>query len=139
MVCSVDAVTLRVNDWARSWRQKDYTSYSQFYAAQFTPEPPLNRDAWAKQRRARLLTNGKINLDINNLQVTCDGDKATATFDQAYSVTTIKLLKPKNDFGCQICNAKRVATKDNSNNVSKELQFEQMGGQYQIVREIVKK
>ena len=139
MACSVDTVTARVNDWARSWRQKDFASYSQFYAAQFIPESPLSRDAWAKQRKARLSNDGKINLDISNLQVTCDGGKATATFNQVYSVTTIKLSKPKNDFSCQGCNAKRFATKDNANNVSKELQFEQMGGQYQIVREIVKK
>ena len=135
--CSVDTITNRVNDWAKSWRQKDYASYSQFYAPQFTPEPPLSYEAWAKQRKARLSINEKINLDINNLQVTCDGEKAIAKFDQAYSVTTLKLQKPKDGFGCQTCNAKRVATKGFAENVSKELHFNKVGGLYQIVREIV--
>ena len=135
--CSVDAVTARVNDWARSWSQKDYASYGQFYAPQFTPEPPLNLDEWANQRKARLSINGKVNLDISNLQVTCDGDKATATFDQDYSVTTYKLQKSKDDFGCQACNAKRIATKGFADKVSKELQFDKVDGQYQIVRELI--
>ena len=139
MACSVETVTARVNDWARSWRQKDYESYSQFYADKFTPEPPLSRDDWAKQRKARLSIPGKINLEINNLQVTCDGDKAVASFDQDYSVTSYKLQKAKDDFGCQACNAKRIATKGFADKVSKELQYEKVGGQYQIVRELVKK
>ena len=137
--CSVDVVTARVNNWATSWRQKDFASYSRFYAEQFMPEPPLNRNTWAKQRKARLSPSGTINLDINNLQVTCDGDKAVATFDQVYSVTTYKLKKAKNDYGCQACNAKRVATKGYADKVSKELQFANTAGQYQIVRELTKK
>jgi outer membrane protein, adhesin transport system len=142
--CSEAAITARVNDWADAWRHKDYESYSQFYAANFTPEPPLNRDAWEKQRKQRLSTPGKINLELSNLKVTCDGDKATATFDQDYSVTTYKMLKKQSDgAGCEVCAAKRVAKKGFSDKVNKELQFEKQGsanaGQYQIVRELVNK
>ena len=109
--CSDATITARVNDWADAWRHKDFDSYSQFYADSFTPEPPLSRDAWAKQRKQRLSTPGKINLGISNLKVTCDGDKATAKFDQDYSVTTYKMLKKQSDgAGCEVCAAKRVAT-----------------------------
>ena len=139
--CSDAAITARVNDWADAWRHKDYETYSQFYADNFTPEPPLSRDAWAKQRKQRLSTPGKINLDISNLKVTCDGDKATATFNQDYSVTTYKMLKKQsNGAGCEVCAAKRVATKGFTDKVSKTLQFEKQGAnasQYQIVRELV--
>ena len=139
--CSVEVVTARVNDWADAWRHKDYDSYSQFYAAKFNPEPPLSRDDWAVQRKRRLSTSGKINLDINNLQVTCDGDKATATFDQDYSVTTYKLLKKQmNGSGCEVCQAKRVATKGFFDKVNKALSFEKnSSSQWQIVRELVNK
>jgi len=135
--CSTEAITNRVNDWAKSWRQKDYDSYSKFYADKFAPEPPLTRDEWAKQRKERLSIAGKINLDLNNVQVSCDGDKAVAKFDQDYSVTTYKLQKPKSSSGCQVCDAKRIATKGFSDKVNKELQFEKVGSQYQIVRELV--
>ena len=142
--CSEEAITARVNDWADAWRHKDYDSYSKFYSDNFTPEPPLSREAWATQRKQRLSTPGKVNLELSNLKVTCDGDKATAVFDQDYSVTTYKLLKKQTDgAGCEVCAAKRVATKGFTDKVNKALQFEKQSGananQYQIVRELVNK
>jgi outer membrane protein, adhesin transport system len=141
--CSPEVVTARVNDWASAWRHKDYDNYAKFYADSFNPEPPLSKDAWTAQRKKRLATNGKINLDINNLAVTCDGDKAKVEFDQDYSVTTYKLLKTKDDLGCQACNAKRVATKGFADKVHKTLDFEKVNtagtSQWQIVRELTSK
>ena len=141
--CSADVVTARVNDWASAWRHKDYDNYMKFYADNFNPEPPLTKDAWQAQRKKRLNTGGKINLDITNLNVTCDGDKAKAEFDQDYSVTTYKLQKAKDDLGCQVCNAKRVATKGYADKVHKTLELEKTNAagvsQWQIVRELVKK
>jgi outer membrane protein, adhesin transport system len=139
--CSEEEITARVNDWADAWRHKDYESYSKFYADNFTPEPPLSRDAWAKQRKQRLSNPGKINLEINNLKVTCDGDKANATFDQGYSLTTYKLLKKQSDSaGCEVCVAKRIATKGFTDKVNKTLSFEKTNAsQWQIVQELVSK
>ena len=139
-VCSADVVTARVNDWASAWRHKDYDNYMQFYADSFNPEPPLSKEAWQAQRKKRLATNGKINLEISNLQVTCDGDKAKVEFDQDYSVTTYKLQKAKDDLGCQVCNAKRIANKGFADKVHKTLDFEKVNSanasQWQIVREL---
>ena len=141
--CSPELVTARVNDWASAWRHKDYDNYSKFYADSFNPEPPLTRASWEDQRKKRLATNGKINLEIANLQVTCDGDKAKAEFDQDYSVTTYKLQKAKDDLGCQVCNAKRVAKKGFADKVHKTLDFEKVNNagtsQWQIVRELTAK
>ncbi len=141
--CSAEVVTARVNDWASAWRHKDYDNYMKFYADNFTPEAPLTKDEWQAQRKKRLATSGKINLEINNLQVTCDGDKAKAEFDQDYSVTTYKLQKAKDDLGCQLCNAKRVATKGFADKVHKTLDFEKTNtagvSQWQIVRELTDK
>jgi adhesin transport system outer membrane protein len=141
--CSAEAVGARVNDWASAWRHKDYDNYIKFYADKFTPEPPLARDAWEKQRKTRLTNPGKINLEISNLNVTCDGDKAKATFDQDYSVTTYKLQKPKDAAGCEVCEAKRIATKGFADKVNKTLSYEKItnasGSQWQIVRELVNK
>jgi adhesin transport system outer membrane protein len=141
--CSTEVVSLRVNDWASAWRHKDYDNYIKFYADKFAPELHLTRDAWESQRKARLTNAGKINLEISNLNVTCDGDKAKATFDQDYSVTTYKLQKSKDAAGCAVCEAKRIATKGFADKVNKTLSYEKItnasGSQWQIVRELVNK
>ena len=139
LACNEATITGRVNDWADAWRHKDYDSYIKFYADNFTPEPPQSRAAWEKQRKARLANSGKINLDITTLKVTCDGDKATANFDQDYSVTTYKLQKAKTGEGCEVCVAKRIATKGFADKVNKTLNYEKNGSQWQIVRELVNK
>jgi adhesin transport system outer membrane protein len=141
--CSAEVVRKRMNDWASAWRHKDYDNYIKYYADKFSPEPPLTRGAWESQRKARLTDAGKINLEISNLIVTCDGNKAKATFDQDYSVTTYKLQKPKDAAGCEVCEAKRIATKGFADKLNKTLSYEKItnasGTQWQIVRELVNK
>ena len=139
MACNAEEITSRVNDWASAWRHKDYDNYMNFYAANFAPENGLSVDAWQKQRKTRLANPGKINLSLSNVEVTCDGDKAVAKFKQDYSVTTYKLQKSKDDAGCQVCNAKRVATKGFADMVDKELRFEKQANQWKIVQELVNK
>ncbi|MFM9836072.1 MAG: TolC family outer membrane protein [Methylophilaceae bacterium] len=136
--CSEANITARVNDWADAWRHKDADGYMSFYADTFTPEPPLTRDTWEKQRKSRLTTPAKINLDLSNIKVTCDGNNASANFDQDYSMTTYKLKKAKAaGEGCEVCAAKRIATKGFTDKVNKTLQFENSGSQWKIVRELV--
>lgn len=136
--CSADAVTARVNDWASAWRHKDFDNYMRFYADKFAPEPPLTRMEWEKQRKARIVGYGKIDLELSNINVTCNGEKAQATFDQDYSVTKYKLKKAKDNMGCEICNAKRIPTKAFTGKTNKTLDFEKINGQWQIVRELAK-
>lgn len=135
--CSPEVVTAQVNNWATAWRQKDYDAYIKVYSDKFNPEPPLTKEAWQQQRKQRLSSPGKINLALSNLQVTCDGDKAKATFHQEYSVTNYKLVKPKNSQGCEVCNAKRIATKGFADNVNKTLELERASGEWKILRELV--
>jgi outer membrane protein, adhesin transport system len=136
--CSVADVTNRVEDWAGAWRKKDVDNYLKFYSSNFVPESSLDRAAWEKQRRERLSTNGKIGLKLENLAVTCDGNKATARFKQDYSLTTFKIKKTA-DTGCEVCNMQRIPTKIYSDQVNKELQFERVNNQWQIVRELTNK
>lgn len=138
LACSEDIIKGRVNEWADAWRHKDYGNYMKHYADKFTPENGLSRDDWAKQRKDRVARSGKINLEIANLKVVCEGDKAVATFDQDYSVTTYKLQKPKkSEDGCEVCTAKRIATKGFADKTNKSLSYEKIGSQWQIVRELV--
>lgn len=137
-VCSVADVTTRVNDWATAWRQKDVDNYLKFYADTFTPEGTLDKAAWSKLRRVRLSTSGKIAFKVDDIEVTCEGNKAIAKFKQDYSVTTYKIIKTA-DTSCEVCNMKRIATKSFSDIVNKELQFERTNSQWQIVRELTNK
>lgn len=137
-VCSAADVTARVNDWATTWRQKDVESYLKFYADKFSPEPPLDRVSWEKQRRERLSTNGKVDLKVDSLQVTCDGDKANVKFNQEYSLTTFKIKKIA-DTSCEVCNMQRIPVKGSIYKINKELQFERISNQWQIVRELINK
>jgi adhesin transport system outer membrane protein len=138
--CTEADITARVNDWADAWRHKDYDSYIKSYADTFMPEPPLSREKWESQRKGKLATPAKINLELSNVKVTCDGNKASANFDQDYSMTTYKLEKAKRaGEGCEVCAAKRIATKGFSDKVNKTLQYENIGSQWKIVRELVNK
>ena len=67
--------------------------------------------------------------------VVCDGDKANAKFNQDYSLTTYKIKKTGNT-SCEVCNMKRIPTTAFSDQVNKELQFERVNDQWQIVREL---
>lgn len=138
LACNVADVTSRVNDWATAWRQKNADSYLKFYADKYTPEPPLDRAAWEKQRRERLSTNGKVGLKLDGLEVTCDGDKANAKFKQDYTLTTFKIKKTA-DTSCEVCNMQRIPITAYRDKVDKELQFERINNQWQIVRELVNK
>jgi adhesin transport system outer membrane protein len=138
--CTESDITTRLNDWADAWRHKDYDSYIGSYSDSFMPEPPLNRETWESQRKGKLATPAKINLEISNVKVTCDGNKASANFDQDYSMTTYKLQKTKGaGVGCEVCAAKRIATKGFSDKVNKTLKYENIGSQWKIVRELVNK
>lgn len=136
--CSVADVTSRVNDWAAAWRKKDVDGYLKFYADKFTPEPPQDLAAWKQQRLERLSTNAKISLKLDDLQVTCDGDKANAKFKQDFALTTFKIKKVANT-GCEVCNMKRIPVTAYADKTNKELQFERVNNQWQIVRELTAK
>ena len=136
--CSVPEITNRVNDWATAWRQKDADNYLKFYADKFTPEGTLSKANWEKQRRERLSTNGKVGLKLTDVVVTCDGDKAVAKFNQDYKLTTFKIKKTA-DTSCEVCNMKRIPVTSYSDNVNKELQFERVNNQWEIVKELTSK
>ena len=136
--CSIPDVTYRVNDWADTWRKKDADSHLKLYADKFIPEPPADKAGWTAQRRQSLSTNSKIGLRMENLLVTCDGDKAVAKFKQNYTLTNFKVKKTGNS-SCEVCNLKRVPIVTYSSKNDKELRYERINNNWQIVRELTSK
>jgi adhesin transport system outer membrane protein len=135
-VCRVDEVTSSVNDWAATWRAKDADAHLKFYADKFTPEPPSDKAAWVKQRKQTLVTNSKVTLLLDGLQVTCDGNKASAKFKQDFKLTGFKSKKVGSNTSCEACNMKLMPVVTYASSADKELQFERINNKWQIVREL---
>jgi len=108
------AVGKTVEAWANAWRTKDASAYLNLYSAKFAPEG-MSRKAWAAQRQQRVGANpGEITLTLDKLSIVADAKKATATFAQHY------------------------ASGKYSDDVVKVLSFENVNGQWLIVKESAK-
>lgn len=77
-------VVKAVEQWAAAWSGKDVKAYLAHYAAAFQTPGGMTRAAWERERTQRITKPGKIDVDIANLDVSVDGDKATAKFRQHY-------------------------------------------------------
>ena len=90
--------------WAAAWEGQDMQGYLGAYAKNFQPKGQPNRAAWEKERRARIVGRTKIAVDISDLRVKVDGDKAQARFRQQYksgslNVSSRKTLDMENQAG----------------------------------------
>lgn len=134
--CSVQEVTNVVKDWASASSQKNADNFLRFYSDKFEPSPTLTRAAWESQTRNKMSKSGKVDMSIQNIKVTCEGDKANAQFDLNSTTTTYKLKKEVNPAtGCEVCNMKRIPIKGPTKNVNKALDFERTAGQWKITKE----
>jgi len=92
---SDSAIESAVTDWAKAWSSKDMKAYLAAYAPNFTPVGGQSRKDWESDRRARIVPRSRINVDVSNLSVSVDGDRATANFRQAYSSDTLNVTSRK--------------------------------------------
>lgn len=80
-----------VQAWVQAWRSKNTNAYFAAYSPTFVPEGLPNRAAWEAQRKKRLSPQqGKISLDISNLNVSRTGDTAVVTFTQKYAAKSYR-------------------------------------------------
>jgi tetratricopeptide (TPR) repeat protein len=88
-------VEAAVRNWAGAWSSKDMSGYLGAYASNFAPPGGQARKAWESDRRARIEPRTRIGVDVNNLEVTVNGDKATARFRQDYTSDTLNVTSRK--------------------------------------------
>jgi tetratricopeptide (TPR) repeat protein len=88
-------VEAAVRTWAGAWSSKDMTGYLGAYAGNFAPPGGQARKAWESDRRARIEPRTRIGVDVSNLEVTVEGDKATARFRQDYTSDTLNVTSRK--------------------------------------------
>jgi len=89
------AVEAAVSSWAKAWSSKNMPGYLGAYAGNFTPPGGQARGAWEADRKARILPRTRIGVDISDMSVSVEGDRASANFRQAYSSDTLNVTSRK--------------------------------------------
>lgn len=84
-----------VQAWAKAWSNKNMSAYLGAYAGSFTPPGGQSRKDWEADRKARIVPRTRIEVGISDLNVTVNGDRATARFRQAYSSDNLDVSSRK--------------------------------------------
>jgi len=80
---AVGEVDAAVRAWASSWSRRDMNGYLGAYTPDYTAGGKSHK-AWEEDRKARILPRKRISVDISELRVSVNGDKAQARFKQVY-------------------------------------------------------
>lgn len=88
-------VEAAVRAWAKAWSSKNMQAYLGAYAPSFDPPGGQSRKDWESDRRARIVPRNRIEVDVNELNVSVNGDRATARFRQAYSSDNLNVTSRK--------------------------------------------
>ena len=83
-------VAKAIQNWANAWERKDVKAYLAFYAKDFQTPKGMGRKDWESERRQRIDKPGKLQVNIENIRVAIDGEKATARFRQRYESASLK-------------------------------------------------
>ena len=90
-VASADAVSdvsAAVHAWAASWSRRDMAGYLGAYTPDFATSGKSHK-AWEEDRKARIVPRKRISVEISDLRVSVNGDKAEAHFKQTYESDTL--------------------------------------------------
>lgn len=73
-----------LHSWAKAWSSKDVKTYLNSYASDFQTPKGESRKEWAEERRTRIESKGRINVQIEAAQVAVENNTATIKFRQTY-------------------------------------------------------
>jgi len=73
-----------VRAWASAWAAKDVKGYLAAYGKEFDPPGNVGRAAWEAERKTRITSKSSISVKLEGLNVSVNGNKATAKFRQDY-------------------------------------------------------
>ncbi len=88
-------VEAAVQAWAKAWSSKNMQGYLGAYAPNFTPTGGQSRKDWEADRRARIVPRSRIEVGVSDLNITVNGDRATARFRQAYNSDNLNVTSRK--------------------------------------------
>jgi len=81
--------------WARAWADKNMTQYLAAYGTDFQTPGHVPRSAWEEDRRLRITGKSRITINLLELRVTVNGNRAVAKFRQAYKADTLAVTSRK--------------------------------------------
>jgi tetratricopeptide (TPR) repeat protein len=84
-----DEIRAAVQAWASAWSRKDMAAYLAAYGKDF--EAPGGRKAWEQERTKRIVGKKKISVQVSNLDIKIDGNKAKARFKQDYDADSLSV------------------------------------------------
>lgn len=88
-------VTAAIEAWAKAWSSQNLEGYLGAYGKDFTPGGKQTRKSWEDERRARIMGKAHISVKVEDLQVSANGNKATARFRQHYNAGALKTSSRK--------------------------------------------
>jgi sulfatase modifying factor 1 len=81
-----DAIGRMLDTWREAWQDKDIDAFMSVYRRRFSSEG-LDYEGW-KAKKTRLFKKaGAISVDISDVQIAVDGDRATVRFKQRYQAS----------------------------------------------------
>jgi ketosteroid isomerase-like protein len=75
--------------WAASWESGDMKTYRGSYASNFKSKG-MNLNEWISYKTNVRQKSKNINIRIDDLQISAEGNSATAVFTQSYSSSILK-------------------------------------------------
>ncbi len=84
-------VEAAVQAWAAAWSAKNMADYLGAYGKDFAVPGKQSRKAWEEERRLRIVGKASISVKVSELQVKVEGDKAVASFRQAYKADSLSV------------------------------------------------
>ena len=88
-------VEAAVRAWAKAWADKNMGGYLGAYGQEFAPPGQLSRSAWEQERRLRITGKSRISVNLLNLTVSINGNRAVAKFQQDYKADSLAVLSRK--------------------------------------------
>ena len=82
---NLDELVATVRAWAQAWSEQRADDYLSFYSPGFLPADGQSREVWAANRRLRITGPASIDVAIDQIAPTVEGDRATVTFVQSYT------------------------------------------------------
>jgi len=80
---AIAEVETAVRAWAAAWSRRDVPAYVGAYTSDFSGSSKSHK-AWEDDRKARIAPRKHISVEISELRVSVNGDKAEAHFKQTY-------------------------------------------------------
>lgn len=88
-------VEAAVNAWAKAWSSRNMSLYLGAYAPNFTPSDGQSRKNWEADRKARIVPRSRIGVEVGDMKVSVNGDRATVKFRQDYTSDTLNVSSRK--------------------------------------------